>query len=481
MPRIRSGVTALLLVATFLGQGLAADLRVPSAYPTIAAALAATDPGDRIIIAPGIYHEHDLDLAAGVTLYGDPGAPGSVVIDADGQGRVMRAESLDAAVHIKGVTLSGGLAQGENSYRRSGGGLLVSSAEVHLEDARIVENAAEASGGGMRVINGVVDLARCAVRNNVAGLGGGGVDVSYDSEGYVDDTVVAGNEAAWGGGMSIRAGSVVALVDSRLEDNLAGGAPGAGGAVMGDFGAAPTLLRCVVANNDASRGGAVYFATGATPQLTSVTVDRNAAAVAGGGLYCTDSDAAIDHTIVSYNTPSGFTCLNGGHPTLAASDVYGNAGGDWVGELATQIGVNGNFSDDPLYCDITDRHLQDGSPCSAAHSGVGLVGALDVGCQISTDVPVSLEAVQLGARPNPFNPRTEITFTLPVAGHVRLAVYDIRGHRVAALVDGLQPAGQSRVPWDARDDGGRALGSGMYLLVLETGGQRYTSKIMLAR
>ena len=75
------------------------------------------------------------------------------------------------------------------------------------------------------------------------------------------------------------------------------------------------------------------------------------------------------------------------------------------------------------------------------------------------EVPVE---VTLGQNyPNPFNPVTSITYTLPIAGHIDLAVYDVTGKEVAQLVDGVMPAGRHTVSFDARH-----LPSGVYTYVL---------------
>jgi hypothetical protein len=83
-----------------------------------------------------------------------------------------------------------------------------------------------------------------------------------------------------------------------------------------------------------------------------------------------------------------------GARALHCCNLYGNAGGDWVGCIADQFGISNNMSADPLFCDRpgSDYTIDAGSPCAAAHSGgCGLIGALDVGC----DSPV--EAVSWGA------------------------------------------------------------------------------------
>ena len=68
-------------------------------------------------------------------------------------------------------------------------------------------------------------------------------------------------------------------------------------------------------------------------------------------------------------------------PVLSCADVYGNAGGDWMGIIAAQAGTNGNFSEDPLFCDHAsgDVHLHEDSPC-ANRPGCGWIGLEPIGC-----------------------------------------------------------------------------------------------------
>ena len=84
-----------------------------------------------------------------------------------------------------------------------------------------------------------------------------------------------------------------------------------------------------------------------------------------------------------------------------------------------------------------------------------------------------------GSWPNPFNPQTRLFFTLPVAGRVRLSVYDIAGRQLATLYDGPAPAGRMELDWTARDEAGRALPAGIYPYRLEAPAGRATGKLML--
>ena len=83
--------------------------------------------------------------------------------------------------------------------------------------------------------------------------------------------------------------------------------------------------------------------------------------------------------------------------------------------------------------------------------------------------------------PNPFNPRTTISYRVERPGSVRLTVHDLRGRMVRSLVSASLPAGAHTVGWDGTDASGRSVPSGQYLLRLEAGGAVDGAKIMLAK
>ena len=77
----------------------------------------------------------------------------------------------------------------------------------------------------------------------------------------------------------------------------------------------------------------------------------------------------------------------------------------------------------------------------------------------------------LGNHPNPFNPLTKVEFALAAAGPVNLDVYDMQGRLVRRLVAGEMAAGPQSVVWDGLDQGGRKVGSGVYLARLQADGK----------
>jgi len=80
------------------------------------------------------------------------------------------------------------------------------------------------------------------------------------------------------------------------------------------------------------------------------------------------------------------------------------------------------------------------------------------------------------AHPNPFNPRTVLSYQLPVASQVALRVYDTAGRLVQTLVNGRRDAGSHEVMFDASH-----LPSGIYFYRLEAGTFRAAQKLVLLK
>lgn len=102
-------------------------------------------------------------------------------------------------------------------------------------------------------------------------------------------------------------------------------------------------------------------------------------------------------------------------------------------------------------------------------------------CGMTSDARTPAPALHLNATPNPFNPATTIRFETHVPGRARLAVYDAGGRLRRQLLDADMEAGQHRQLFDARDDAGRALPSGAYVVRLFAGRDSSSIKIVLSK
>jgi len=90
--------------------------------------------------------------------------------------------------------------------------------------------------------------------------------------------------------------------------------------------------------------------------------------------------------------------------------------------------------------------------------------------------------------PNPFsangifdNPNTTIQFDLPEAGEVMLKIYNSVGQLVRTLVSGDYEAGAHKVIWDARNDRGVGVASGVYLAVFRAGEVQQVRRVVLMK
>jgi hypothetical protein len=101
---------------------------------------------------------------------------------------------------------------------------------------------------------------------------------------------------------------------------------------------------------------------------------------------------------------------------------------------------------------------------------------------VDTGDPAVGELILRGNFPNPFNPVTLIQFDLPVETVVTLTVYDLSGRPVRRLLSSeLEPAGRRSVPWDARDERGHRVASGVYFYRLEAEGEMLERKMVLLK
>ncbi len=92
-----------------------------------------------------------------------------------------------------------------------------------------------------------------------------------------------------------------------------------------------------------------------------------------------------------------------------------------------------------------------------------------------------VDSFLLSNYPNPFNGATSISYRLSEFGRVKMAIYDILGKLVVNLLEDKQPAGDYEVSWSGIDDAGISVGSGVYLLRLETETDSQTHKIIIMK
>jgi hypothetical protein len=428
----------------------AATWHVPADAPSIKAGLDLAAAGDVVEVACGTYYEHDLVMPGGVTLRSATGDPACVTIDAQQLGRVILCNHVDG-FRLEGLTVTGG-------------------------------NVGEAEGGGVSCLYATGDLAACRFTGNLAGHGGGAY--LTHSPLTITDCRFDANSASYGGGLACYWGDPI-IVGSEFSANLV---IDGGGIYLARSSA--HLTGCLFFGNDAMFwGGGVLCTSHGAPVFEGCTMARNDA-YEGSGLWAVDECAVVlRSTLVAFNTHGNGVHMYDdlAHPSsvdLDCCDVFGNTPHNYGGLAVDQTGEDGNVSADPLFCDAAagDFTLDAVSPCVPAHNECGVqIGALGVGCGL-TPAPAGPAALVLHpCYPNPFNPCTTLTFTLPADGTVRLEIYAMDGTRVATLLDEARPAGTYTVAWHGRDDQGRDAPAGIYAARLVTAGAATGQRLALVR
>ncbi len=98
------------------------------------------------------------------------------------------------------------------------------------------------------------------------------------------------------------------------------------------------------------------------------------------------------------------------------------------------------------------------------------------GDDVSMPASLPLDYSITGIHPNPFNAEARIEYTLPRAGRLKIAVYDINGRETAVLEDGWKEAGRHRIRFN-----GSSLSSGIYFCRMSAGAFSQTRKIVLLK
>lgn len=281
----------------------------------------------------------------------------------------------------------------------------------------VVEDAYPQRGGGVYLYAGNNILIS---GNEVTGNRGGGIVCTYTiGEVTIADNIVSGNSLlymgslydgrlnsagievtgpSWGSGVTISnnvctfngaytgggilcAADDVTISDCRLEDNRGG--EGSGMYLKGDN---ITVSNCVIVNNIAVGGyGGGIAVVECDPTIENCTIVGNRAGTGRGtALLVRDGAPVLNNCIVTdHSFGTLIECQSTAAPVFSYSDIYNNAEGDWVGCIAGQFGVNGNFSADPFFCDPEngDYHLSVISPCASDNNSCQVhIGALGIDC-----------------------------------------------------------------------------------------------------
>ena len=201
---------------------------------------------------------------------------------------------------------------------------------------------------------------------------------------------------------------------------------------------------------------------------------------------------------ISIETPFEYDEQLGGEPNLARIDsthflcAYKGVDADgyavvltvdtvdWLISKETPFEFDEMRADYPYLCKIDDAHYL----CSYEGPDLdGWVVVLNVelpGVGVAEDEIIS-NISELSNFPNPFNPTTTISYSIPEESNIELSIYNTKGQKVKTLISNQLPAGSHSAIWNGRDSNYKRVSSGIYFYKLKAGDYQKVEKMILLK
>jgi hypothetical protein len=337
---LKSLFSFLLMVLLMWGTGaLAAELRVPSQYASIQAAIDVAAPGDVVLVADGTY-EGNLVVQESITIRSENGWE-KTKIDCANQGRgvIFSGPSTSGAM-LRGFTITGG-----NAATGSGGAILCEgNASPTISECVLSANLAT-SGGAIASIQSSPIISHCIVERNTASSVGGGLYVKNISASDPSPMIV---------------GCTIANNNARR-----------GGAVYLFYYASPSFYNCLIVDNSASEfGGAFYCYRQCAPDIIHCTVSNNTSSSHGSGIFCILCPDPY-YPVITNSIMWGNVATNGAEIYLTSSrlDISFSAFDPGVERRnilvagTSTLSEEANIYENPAFVGEGDYHLSPDSPC----------------------------------------------------------------------------------------------------------------------
>ena len=243
-----------------------------------------------------------------------------------------------------------------------------------------------------------------------------------------------------------------------------------------------------IMNGNASSGGGVFIHN-CNPVLSNLVIKENTANI-GGGIYCNNANPIIKQITLIENTAEvsgSAVCSFNSEPVLINSILWDNnespvygAANIFYSTIEYGYEGEGNINLDPLLNE--DYSLTENSPCIdngtdyfewGNNTIIDLetdeyfgeapdMGALERYNVSQNNDVVNPTLLNLHNYPNPFNPKTTISFTLNNENKVNISVYNLKGQKIKTLVDKKYQKGSHTVSWEGRDSNEKEVASGIY-------------------
>jgi parallel beta-helix repeat protein len=221
-----------------------------------------------------------------------------------------------------------------------------------------------------------------------------------------------------------------------------------------------------------------------------------------GGIYISGSDCIVQQSDLRSNVNYGVYVANSSNPYIRRCNLANlSIGVKSTGKSLPDIGVVSSVPVDSGLCDFEGctqwfiYHDWLFGPnilmAEANYFGVGVPDTskfygpidyipyitIDPFPKVTIDQRVPYTFMLRTNYPNPFNPRTTISFTLDQAAHTMVTIYNLLGQNVVTLADEYLGEGEHTVIWDGKNSSGVPVASGIYFYAIQSG-EHFDSKKM---
>lgn len=324
-------ITSTRYVARSLGCGGSSPC-----YSTIQEAVSASQSGDAIKVAAGIYTatafeviyiDKTVKLSGGYTLTDWTNSypiTQATVLDAENVSRrrgVTINNTNQNNIELFGLTIQHGRAE-----NMSGGGVYIAVGSVVISNCQITDNTSTGlyTGGGIYLKEGSINISQSVIRNN-SSYSGGGIFIESGTA-TIRSTKILSNSAAYGGGINIYDG-LVAITENEINFNFSE----SGGGVYVRNGTV-TFNNNAIGNNRAigsingDSGAGVLIQNGNILFTTNI-IEGNNATSQGGGIAVINGQSILTNNVIQNNTSNssgGGLAVSGGNITVTTSTVESN-------------------------------------------------------------------------------------------------------------------------------------------------------------
>ncbi|MFC1785892.1 right-handed parallel beta-helix repeat-containing protein [Candidatus Neomarinimicrobiota bacterium] len=405
-----------------------------------------------------------------------------------------------------------------------GGGF--SGTSTNINGGYYYSNRANNYGGGFEITDGDTSTIRgCYIINNIAnGMGGGAFFLDGTSPKIIENKIIS-NHSTNGGGIYFYGGSKSIVTDNHFIMNSASQTGGA--AYIGEYNPSPNISRNSIIDNESPNVGGIAMITSIDSAIAHNNFISNNKAVwsndpssivnakenwwgnSSGPYHPSQNTAGLGDTTNNFvNVTPWQTELETLAPPIPVKNVILTDSGANFATLSWEASPIGDLAGYKIYYDtdeedfpyrfsvdvgnVTSKKLD-----SFVNKGryFFAVVAYDIDGNESwftkADQSVYLDTEDIKSspatsilnqnHPNPFNPSTTISYSLPEESKVTISIYNLLGKQITQLTSSTQHSGTRTIQWNGTDQQGNLVPAGIYFYQLQAGDFSQTKKMVLMK